>query len=220
MVRRIFAFAFVLPVLTVVVQAQEIERPAFGSRLNPLGESVIAGSPSPGVLSLGLRDVVDRALKNNLATLLGSRAEQIAAAKRAQDRGDYFPKIEAYLAGEQRQVNLAAFGFGGFPGVNQIIGPFGLFDARATFSQSIVDFERRHNLQGSTESQRAATFTNADIREMVALTAVDLYFQVVSSQSRVTATEAQLIRAKALHDHAQDLKSAGVVPGIDVLRAE
>ena len=52
------------------------------------------------------------------------------------------------------------------------------------------------------------------------LTAVDLYFQVVSSQSRVTATEAQLARARVLHERALDLKNAGFVPGIDVLRAE
>src|SRR6185295_5901589 len=70
------------------------------------------------------------------------------------------------------------------------------------------------------ESQRAVSLSNSNIREIVALTAVDQYFQVVSFQSRVTATEAQLTRAQALHARAVDLKNAGVVPGIDVLRAE
>jgi outer membrane protein TolC len=213
MVKRIAGCSFVLVLLMVIAaQAQDAQR--------SLGESVPEGSPAPGPLSLGLRDVVDRALKNNLATLLGSQAERIAAARHEQDRADYFPRIDAYIAGEQRQVNLAAFGFGGFPGVRQIIGPFGLFDARATFSQSILDFERRHNARESTESQRAAALNNADIRELVALTAVDLYFQVVSSQSRVVATEAQLVRAQALLNRAMDLKGAGLIPGIDVLRAE
>lgn len=200
--------------------AQELDRPAFGERTNPLSNSVPSGTPTPGVLSLGLRDVVDRALKNNLAAILGKEVEQLTTAQRLQDRADYFPKIQASLAGQQQQVNLAAFGFSGFPGIRQVIGPFELFDARASFSQSILDFERRHNLRQSTETEKAAVLTSADIRELVALTAVDLYFQVVSSQSRVTATEAQLARAKALHDRALDLKAAGFVPGIDVLRAE
>lgn len=206
--------------LASVAQAQELDRPAFGERTNALENSVPAGTPVPGTLSLGLRDVVDRALKNNLAAILGAQVEQGAEARRLQDRAEYFPKIEAFVAGQQQQVNLAAFGFSGFPGVSQIIGPFELFDARATLSQSILNFERRHNLRESTEIHRAAALTSSDIRELVALTAVELYFRVVSSQSRVTATESQLMRAKTLHDRALDLKAAGVVPGIDVLRAE
>ena len=187
---------------------------------DPRLDSVPAGDVSSTVLQLGLRDVVDRALRNNLATILGTEAERLADAERLQDRADLFPKIDAFIAGESRQVSLAAFGFSGFPGVGPIIGPFGLFDARATFSQSILDFERRHNLRGSKENHRAAALSNANIRELVVLTAVDQYFQVVSSQSRVTATDAQLSRARTLHERAVDLKSAGLVPGIDVLRAE
>lgn len=206
--------------IAAVVHAQELDRPAFGERTNALENSVPTGTPVPGALSLGLKDVVDRSLKNNLAAILGSEVEHAADARRLQDRAEYYPKIEAFLAGQQQQVNLAAFGFSGFPGIRQVIGPFELFDARATLSQSILDFERRHNIRESTETQRAAAYTNADIRELVALTAVDLYFQIVSSQSRVAATEAQLMRAKTLHDRALDLKAAGVVPGIDVLRAE
>ena len=206
--------------LAGVAHAQELDRPAFGERTNSLENSVPSGTAVPGVLSLGLREAVDRAVKNNLAAILGTQVEQAADARRLQDRAEYFPKIDAFIAGQQQQVNLAAFGFGGFPGIRQVIGPFELFDARASLSQSILDYERRHNLRQSTETQRAAAFTNADIRELVALTAVDLYFQAVSSQSRVAATEAQLIRAKTLLDRAVDLKAAGVVPGIDVLRAD
>ena len=206
--------------LTGVAHAQELDRPAFGERTNSLENSVPSGTAVPGVLSLGLREAVDRAVKNNLAAILGTQVEQAADARRLQDRAEYFPKIDAFIAGQQQQVNLAAFGFGGFPGIRQVIGPFELFDARASLSQSILDYERRHNLRQSTETQRAAAFTNADIRELVALTAVDLYFQAVSSQSRVAATEAQLMRARTLHDRAVDLKAAGVVPGIDVLRAD
>ena len=83
---------------------------------DPRLDSVPSGDLSSTVLQLGLRDVVDRALRNNLATILGSEAERLADAERLQDRADLFPKIDAFIAGESRQVSLAAFGFSGFPG--------------------------------------------------------------------------------------------------------
>jgi outer membrane protein TolC len=194
-------------------QAQEPE-------IQPLRNSVASGAAVSAPVRLTLRDAVDRAIKNNLATLLGSEAEHVAIAKRQQDKAELLPKLDAFVASEQRQINLAAFGFAGFPGVNQVIGPFSLIDMRATLSQSLLDYELRHNLRASTEIQRAATLTNANTRELVVLAAVDDYFHVVSSQSRVTAVEAQLVRASVLHNRAVDLKNAGVVPGIDVLRAQ
>jgi outer membrane protein TolC len=220
---RILRFcALVSLALSVAVRAdaQESTPPVPAGQSNPLLESVPAGPPSSAVVSLSLREVIDRALRANLATILGSEDQQIAAARRLQDLAELYPKIEAVLAGEERQVNLAAFGFTGFPGVNQVIGPFPLVDARAVFSQSILDLERRHNLRESTESERAAALNNSNTRELVVLTVVDLYFQVVSSQSRVTAAEAQLARARVLRDRAVDLRNAGTAPGIDVLRAE
>jgi outer membrane protein TolC len=182
--------------------------------------SVTAGRASSAPLSLTLRDAVDRALKNNLATLVGTEFERQAEAKRRQDLAELFPKVNAVVASEQRQVNLAAFGFSGFPGVRQVIGPFGLVDARATLSQPVLDFELRHNLRQSTEMQRAAAFGNSNTREMVVLSALDLYFRVFSSRSRVTAVEAELARATVLHNRAVDMKDAGIIPGIDVLRAQ
>ena len=213
--RRSVACGFLLLLFSPLLsQAQDNPRPL------PLTESVTVGSVSANPLSLGLKDVVDRAVKNNLATLLASEDERVATAQRLKDLGELYPRIEAYAASEQRQVNIAAFGFGGFPGVRQVIGPFSLLDFRASLTHPIIDLERRHNLRESTESQRASAFTSANVRELVVLTAIDIYFRVVSSQSRVTAVEAQLSRAQALHERAIDLKDAGVVAGIDVLRAE
>ncbi len=212
--RTILSLSCVL-VVSGTVYAQEPS-----SRNSPLTQSVISGSISPTAISLSLKDAVDRAIKNNLASVYSTEAERLAAAQRLEDLAALLPKIDARLSSEQRQVNLAAFGFSGFPGVSQVIGPFALVDARASFTQSIIDLERRHNLRQSSESQKAAVLSSMDTRELVSLTTVDLYFQTVSSESRVTAVDAQLTRAKALFGRATDLKNAGYVPGIDVLRAE
>ena len=218
--RRLLIFIFLLLPVGNPMTAQDADIAMPVGQSNPFQESVALEPPTADVVSLGLREAVDRGVRNNLAAILGMEAEQVAIARRLQDRAELLPRIEAYVSAEQRQVNLAALGFSGFPGVNQIIGPFSLVDARAALSMSLLDLERLHNLRGSSENERAATLINANTRELVALTVIDLYLQVVSSQSRVTATEAQLARARVLHERALDLRNAGVVPGIDVLRAE
>jgi len=187
---------------------------------SPLRESIVRGTASPEMLSLSLKDAVDRAVRNNLATAFASEAERIAAAHRLEDLAELYPKIDAYASTEQRQTNLAAFGFSGFPGVRQVIGPFGLVDVRAGFSQQIIDLEKRHNLRESSETQRAAGQSASNTRELVVLTALDLYFRVASGESRVVAVQAQRARAQRLHERALDLKAAGLIAGIDSVRAE
>lgn len=211
--KRIFSAVLLLALAGSRTHAQELDIPL-------LKNSVTSGTSATGALRLSLRDAIDRALKNNLATLIGTEAERVASAKREQDRTELFPKLDAYIASQQQQVNLAAFGFSGFPGIRQVIGPFSLIDARARLSQPVLDLELRHNLRASTETQRAASLTNANTRELVVLATVDDYFRVVSAQSRVTAVEAELARATVLHNRALDLKNAGLIPGIDVLRAQ
>ena len=183
--------------LAVTAHAQE----------NPLGQSVSSGVAVPTTLQLSLRDATERAIKYNLATVYSSEAERIAAAQRLGDLAQLLPRLDSRLSTEQRQVNLAAFGFGGFPGVKQVIGPFALLDARAQLTTPLIDLERRHNLRESESKELATALSSANVREAVVLTAVDLYFQVISANSRVAAVEAQVSRAATLHQRATDLKN-------------
>ena len=194
-VRPFCCLLILLAILAPVAYAQEGSPTPRTSGPVYLTESVPTGTASSQLLSLGLKDVVDRAVRANLAAVLGSEEQKVAAAQRLQDLAELFPRVDAYIASEQRQTNLAAFGFSGFPGVSKVVGPFALIDARATLSMPLVDLERRHNLRESSASERASEWTNANTRELVVLTVVDFYFQIVSSESRVTAVEAQLDRS-------------------------
>ncbi|HEX4999648.1 MAG TPA: TolC family protein [Terriglobia bacterium] len=186
----------------------------------PLTESIVRGAASSATIDLSLKDAIDRAIRNNLAIVSSNDAERVAAAKRLEDLAELYPKFDARVGSEQRQTNLAAFGFGGFPGVQQVIGPFALFDMRAYVSQPIVAPERVHNLREATEKERAAVFSSRNTRELVVLTALDLYFQTLSSESRIVSVRAQLDRARRLFSRATDLKNAGFATGLDVVRAE
>jgi len=218
--RRGLSFVLLLSLLAFTADlsfAQEKRTSGNGSLVN---DSVESGTVLPEAIPLTLIDAIHRGLKANLAVISGEQDSRIAEADRLRDRSELFPKINGQLSTMSQQVNLAAYGFTGFPGISQVIGPFSLFDARASLSQSIVDLQRTHNIKESEENLKAVALGNDSTREMVVLTVMDLYFRSVSSASRVSAVEAQVSSAEALNTRAADLKAAGVVPSIDVLRSQ
>ena len=66
----------------------------------------------------------------------------------------------------------------------------------------------------------AARLSYRSARDLIVLAAANLYLEAVAARARVDAAKAQLETARALHAQALDLRSAGTVAGIEVLRAE
>src|SRR5207253_682873 len=119
----------------------------------------------------------------------------------------------------RQEINLAAFGFSlsGFP---NFVGPFNLHDSRLSVSQPLFDLHALYASRSGAANLRAAELTQRDTRELVALAVRDLYLQAVTAESRSKASRVQSDTAHALLTLATDLKNAGVVAGIDVLRAQ
>ncbi len=191
-----------------------------GSPTSFLSGSIAGGTVSAQPMPLSLSDAIDRGLKYNLAVLSGTQDERTAAAAHLRALYELYPKINAELASTQEQINLAAFGFGGFPGQKQVVGPFALVDARARLTQTVFDRKLVYDLREAQENEKATSYGNQNTRELVVLTVANLYLQALAGSSRMTAVEAQVARAQALYDRAVDMKNAGVVAGIDVLRAQ
>jgi outer membrane protein TolC len=187
---------------------------------SPFLGGVPSGKAQPGVLPLSLTEAVERGLKHNLGLLIAWEGTREARGARWRALSDLLPDIQARTSESRQQINLRAFGFGGFPGLDPIVGPFDIFDARAFLSQPILDLHAIHNLRAETENQKAANYTYQDARDLVVLVAANLYLTAVTGESRVKAAEAQLQTARALYDQAVDLKKAGVVPAIDLLRSQ
>lgn len=187
---------------------------------NPLSGSVTEGTATAEELPLSLEDVIRRGLKNNLAGLLSSQDQRSAEAARLLALADLLPNINASVRETSEQVNLAAFGFSGLPGVSKIVGPFGLTDARATLSQAILNFENRNSLHARAHEVRAAQFSYKDTRDLVTLAVGDMYLDTVATESRVALAHTQLETDQALYRQAVDFKNSGLVPAIDVLRAQ
>jgi outer membrane protein TolC len=187
---------------------------------NPLFGGVPTGTATKEPLPLSLTDAIDRALQRNAALLLAEQAVRSARGARFEALGDVLPHLTGRMSASRQKINLEAFGFTGFPGIdNPVVGPFNVFDSRLFLSEEL-DLEGLEKARAEARRVEAARWSYRDARELVVLVAGNLYLRTLSEQSRIEAARAELETARALHQLAVDRKAAGVVPGIDVLRAE
>ena len=182
--------------------------------------SVSQGTATGTSIPLSIADAIDRALKYNLETILSGQETRVARAARIRTLSELLPRLNGGVTGYVQQINLAAFGFTSFPGVRPVVGPFSVFDARARYTQTLLDFRRLHEFRSAGEDVKASVNSEEDIREIVVLIATDLYLEAVAASSRVDAARTQLNTYQAVFDRTTALKESGVVAGIDVVRAQ
>ena len=196
---------------TLLEQQNSDQNPLLGSRPAPA---------QPGVLNLTLLDAIDRGLKYNLGIILSERTNEAAAASRLRALSDLLPHFSAHVVESVQQINLRAFGLPVAPGTNPILGPFSVFDARAAVTQNVLDMHYLYNKRAADENVKGAKFSYQNTRDLVVLVVGGSYLQTLSDASRVESAQAQVQTAQALYDQAVNMKSAGMVAGIDVLRAQ
>jgi outer membrane protein TolC len=204
--------AIILLLLLVAPARLQAQDPTLGG--------VPAGQPTAAVLPLSLADAIQRGLNYNLAALLGKEGIRSAQGALGLLQSQILPNLSAGLFESDKQVNLKAFGFGSFPGVPYMVGPFGVFDSRLVLSQSIIDFKAINNIRAGRERVDAAEHAYQSVRDRVAFVCADLYLQAIAGKNRIDAAKIQLSTAQTLYELALDRKSAGVVPAIEVLRAQ
>jgi outer membrane protein TolC len=191
-----------------------------GSAQNPLLGGIPQGKAASAVLQLSLSEALKRGLNYNLGARLSAQSVSAARGARMMALSQLYPRVSVGVTEVQEQINLAAMGFTGFPGIQSVIGPFNVFDARANVRQSVLDFSALRESRAADENVRAAEYSDQNIRNMVVYVCANLYLQAVAGKSRIEATKAQAKKAQVLYDLAVDQKAAGVSPGIEVLRAQ
>jgi outer membrane protein TolC len=192
----------------------------FGNSQSPLLGGIPTGKATGGVIPLSLSEAMKRGLSYNLGAVLSAEQIRATSGARLVALSRLLPQLNAGASEVQQQVNLAAFGFQGFPGMKTIVGPFNVFNVRAYVTQTVLDLSALNRYRAENENLKAAQLSNTNVREVVVYVIANLYLQAVASNSRIEATRAQVKTAQALYDLAVDQKSAGVVPGIEVLRAQ
>ena len=182
--------------------------------------SVSQGQATPGTIQLTIADAIDRALKYNLGGIIADQETRVSTAAHLRALSRFLPKVDADVTETVQQIDLAAFGFSGFAGLGSVVGPFSVFDARAKYSQTLLDARRFHELKAASERLNASNFARQDARDLIVLITTGLYLEAVASTSREDTARAQLMTAQAEYDRAMDLKTSGLVPAIDVVRAQ
>ncbi|HEY2234217.1 MAG TPA: TolC family protein [Candidatus Angelobacter sp.] len=213
------------PGASTAAPAQDRQTPAVNTALPPTLDS-FNGSGTvdklvPGVIQLGLLDAIDRGLKHNLGLLLSQQQTELARAQYRRQLSALLPNISGNVSESLNQINLAAFGIPLPAGLTSpVVGPFGLFDAHVNASETLLDFNAINRVHAASENERAAKFGLQDARELVVLLVGNQYLLTVASAARLDTAKAQFNTAQTIFQQTQDLKSAGVAAGIDVLRSQ
>lgn len=184
-----------------------------------LAGGVAQGKATAKPLPLTLDQAIALGLRNNLAVLVSDTQSQQARAQRLTALAALLPNVNV-SAGELRQkVNLAAYGFA-LPGFPSIVGPFNVFDARGYAEEAGLNLSSIQGWRASKQAEAAAHSTYAETRDMVVLAIANQYLLGIADLSRVQSASAQLATAETALRQALDMKAAGTVDALAVVRAQ
>ena len=213
---------FLVLMLLVCAPAAAQQRPGVPvpAPTSPFWGGVPTGTTSAQPLALTLYDALHRALDHNLGVLAAEEAVDRAHGERWIALAALLPNVNGIASATERKTNLEAFGFPIQDPFPRVVGPYHVFEARVFLRQSVLDFGAINTAKAEGYRLNAARFSYRSARDLIVLVAANLYLEAVAAGARVDAARAQLETARALHNQALDLKTAGTVAGIDVLRAE
>ena len=187
------------------------------STQDPFAGSVIAENATDQVITISLKEAINRGLKANLGALLTEQGIPSARALRWRALQSLLPDVTGRVGESVQQINLQAQGIR-FPGVPAIIGPFSNFDARA-FLTATAGLTQYESIRSSLENLKAAQFSYRNALDLVVFSVSNAYLQVLTSAANVVNAQAQVQTAQALVDQAEQMHQAGVTAKIDGLRA-
>ena len=208
-----------LAVAVAVTRAASAQSLSPGSNSPYLG-GVPSGPPASGSISLSIADAIARALDHNLGAVTAEQDAGHADGARTVALSQLLPNVNGRFAGIRQEINLAAFGFPLPAGLPSVVGPFNVVDARIYLSQAILDLSALNQVRQERHKVAAAAYSYKSARDLVVLVTANVYLQSLAAAARVESAQAQLQTAMAIGDQARNLKSAGLVAGIDVLRAD
>jgi outer membrane protein TolC len=213
---RLLAILTLLAAAPAAAQQQPITIP----RNSPLAGGVPSGNATPDTIALTIIDAVSRSVQHNLGVLMAEQDTNAASAERTIALSRLLPNVNGSITEARRKTNLEAFGFPLGPGFPRVVGPYNVFDARVFMSQAIFDSNAINEANAAAHRVEAAKHSYKEMRSLVILASANTYLNALAAQARSTAAEAQLASSQAIHQQALDLRSNGIVAGLDVVRAE
>jgi outer membrane protein len=176
-------------------------------------------------LPLSLKRAVEIALAPEGSPRVALAEESIKQSQTgvAQARAAFLPDIETSVTDQSETVNLRSFGLNiQVPGFNfpSLVGPFSVFDARATAQQSVFDFSSIRKYQSSKVTV-AATKADADTtRNQVSDAVARAYLTCLRADAKLETERANVDLSDALLKLSNRQKTAGTGLAIEVTRAQ
>lgn len=179
-------------------------------------------------LPLSLKRAVEISLAPEGSPRVALAEESIKQAQTgiAQARAAFLPDIETSVTDQNETVNLKTFGlnFQLPPGLGltipSFVGPFSVFDARATAQQSIFDFSSIRRYQSSKVTVQATRADAETTRNQVSDAVARAYLACLRADAKLETERANVELSGALLKLAGRQKTAGTGLAIEVTRAQ
>jgi outer membrane protein TolC len=178
-------------------------------------------------LPLSMKRAVEIALAPDGATRAALAQESIEQAKDrvAEARAALLPNLDTTIRETRETTNLKAFGFSfnlPIPGfsIPSLVGPFNVFDARASAQQSVLNFSTLRKYQASKVTLAATKFDNEATRSQVSDEVSRAYLACLRADADRDTARANVELSEALLAQAQRAQTAGTGTGIEITRAE
>ena len=205
--------------------AAAAQQPRLPAPASPFLGGVPSGTATSEPLKLTIIGAVLHALDHNLGVLNAEDAIGRARGARWTALSELLPNVRGQVEERRQKLNLAAFGFGSgtdspFPNVPDVVGPFNVFDARLFVTQPVFNLEALNDARSETHALQAARLSRQNARDLIINVAGTVFLQALAASARAEAARAQLETADALYNQAVNLREAGIIAGVDVLRAQ
>jgi outer membrane protein TolC len=186
--------------------------------LPPFTGSTPLGKTTPGVLSLTLQQALAMGLRTNLGAIEQSAQSQQAEAQRGLAEAGLLPNLNAGVAEAFERENLRTLGVSlqSIPESSK----FNYYDARFRLQQSVLDLVKLNSFRTASDSLRASLLATRNTRDLIVLAVAGSYLQLISTDARVVAAEAQVATSRAIYQQAADRFEAGLAARVDRDRAQ
>jgi outer membrane protein len=177
------------------------------------------------VMQLSLKRAVDIALtpEGSARVALAEQSVRVSETHVSQARSAFFPTVDGSVNERSQTVNLHTFGFNfDFPGfaIPSVVGPFSIFDARASAQLTLLDFSTIRKLRASRTGLEAAKADLNVAKDQVSEQVARAYLASLREDSALETARANVDLSEALERLSQSQKDAGTGTGIEVTRAQ
>jgi len=190
---------------------------------------VLPFSASGQPLPLSLKRAVEMAtsIDGNARIRIASEGIQSAEARSALAKSELLPGFSGLISTQSATQNLSGLGLGGafslpIPGFSfpTFVGPYSVFDARVSATQSVLDFSKLKRYQASRTGISAARSELDSTQEAIASHVARTYLAALRADADVETAEANAALSQAIQKQAENQRDAGTGTGIEITRAK